>query len=42
MNKVLDPLLLKDTAPRSHVALVYLAVGLGLGIFVFGSDSTSG
>jgi len=38
MNKVLDPLLLKDTASRGQVAVTYALLGLAIGVFFFGSN----
>ncbi|AAG00438.1 P10 membrane protein [Pseudomonas phage phi13] len=34
MNKVTNALLLKDEAPRSHVAIAYGLIGLVVGAFV--------
>lgn len=36
MEKITDALTLKDTAPRSHVAMTYGLIGLFVGAFVLG------
>lgn len=41
MNQILDPLLLKDTASRGQVALVYGIAGLLVGVLFFNATSSS-
>lgn len=38
MNKITDALTLKDTAPRSHVAMVYGIGGLIIGTLFLSGD----
>lgn len=39
MNAITDPLLLKDTATRGQVALVYGILGLAIGALVLGRSA---
>lgn len=37
MDKLTNALMLKDEAPRSHVAMIYGVAGIAIGMFVLGN-----